>query len=123
MIDPTTDNSPARDLESNHKTISEALASALKAYSILTREQKTALARVLEGFVTALSVNATPNLLLVIAADGWDHRVDWTQVQWECWETWGWYRHFCRYVSLRPFLFDLATAQTPASFLFSMLHN
>ncbi|KAF9510764.1 hypothetical protein BS47DRAFT_1331566 [Hydnum rufescens UP504] len=93
----STEANRARDLESNHKTISEALASALKAYSILTREQKTALARVLEGFVTALSVNATPSISLVIAADGWDHRVDWTQVQWECWETWGWYRHFCRY--------------------------
>lgn len=113
----------ARDLESSHKAVAENLANAVKAYTVLTREQKTALARVLEGFVTALASNAASTTLSILTADGWADRGEWTQGQWECWETWGWYRHFSRYVSLLFFSLRIRSRLTKFRSGESTLHN
>jgi len=86
----------ARDLEERHKAVSENLNTAIKTHSILTREQKMALARALDGFVSSLVLQATSAQLDTLNADGWEYRDQWTQAQWQYWETFGWYRHFCR---------------------------
>jgi len=88
----------ARDLEERHKAVSENLNTAIKTHSILTREQKMALARALDGFVSSLVLQATSAQLDTLNADGWEYRDQWTQAQWQYWETFGWYRHFCRNV-------------------------
>ncbi|KAG1828882.1 armadillo-type protein [Suillus variegatus] len=62
---------------------------ALKAFASLTREQKGALARTIEGFT-------------VITEQAWEVRATWSADEWNTWETWGWYRHFCRTYS--PYL-------------------
>lgn len=90
----------ARDLEERHKAVSENLNTAIKTHSILTREQKMALARALDGFVSSLVLQATSAQLDTLNADGWEYRDQWTQAQWQYWETFGWYGHFhfCRNV-------------------------
>ncbi|KAE9399085.1 hypothetical protein BT96DRAFT_957356 [Gymnopus androsaceus JB14] len=72
-----------------------ALIVALKAFSSLTREQKAALSRTLEGFVSCLAPSSTRNL----SENSWHNRANWGKEEWNAWETWGWYRHFCRAVS------------------------
>ncbi|KAF5322475.1 hypothetical protein D9619_001169 [Psilocybe cf. subviscida] len=84
-----------------------ALTTALKAFSSLTKEQKTALSRTLEGFVACLApkstaTNANPHARTVITEDAWTNRADWGRDEWNAWETWGWYRQFCRAYS--PYL-------------------
>lgn len=74
---------------------SPALTTALKANAILTREQKAVLSRTLDAFVNAL---ATSSGMLSEAA--WSNRANWTDAEWDVWETWGWYRNFCRAVRL-----------------------
>lgn len=76
---------------------SPALAAALKAHSTLTRDQKTALVRALDGFVSFLGF--TPQSGVVITKDAWHSRNNWEDDPWDSWETWGWFRHFCRAVS------------------------
>jgi len=83
-----------------------ALASALSGFSSLTTEQKTALSRTLEGFVSCLAPNssdlhANPKARTVIPEDAWSNRANWGRDEWNAWETWGWYRQFCRDVSQR----------------------
>ncbi|KAG9043672.1 hypothetical protein FS837_009258 [Tulasnella sp. UAMH 9824] len=73
---------------------SPALAAALKAHSTLTRDQKTALVRALDGFVSFLGF--TPQSGVVITKDAWHSRNSWEDDPWDSWETWGWFRHFCR---------------------------
>ncbi|KAF8663576.1 hypothetical protein AX16_000920 [Volvariella volvacea WC 439] len=80
-----------------------ALASALKGFTILTREQKMALSSTLEGFITCLAPSAS-NLSAngftraVITEDAWHNRANWNDDEWNAWETWGWFRQFCRAV-------------------------
>ena len=79
---------------------SPALTTALKAFSILTREQKAVLSRTLEGFVDSLApaTNPNPNASSVATENSWHNRANWSEAEWVAWETWGWYRHFCRMV-------------------------
>lgn len=82
---------------------SPALTTALKAFNSLTREQKAALSRTLEGFVSCLapsttSQNQNPQARVVITESAWHNRANWGRDEWNSWETWGWYRQFCRTV-------------------------
>ena len=85
-----------------------ALTTALKAVSSLTKEQKAALSRTLEGFVSCLAPSPTdphpnPQARTVISEAAWDNRANWGRDEWNAWETWGWYRQFCRVVRLSFF--------------------
>ena len=85
--------------------VNAALSTALKAFRSLTREQKAALSRTLEGFVACLApsdsdAHANPHARTVITEEAWENRANWGRDEWNAWETWGWYRQFCRAVSL-----------------------
>ena len=55
----------------------------------------------MEGFGTVLG--GTDGFVSV-SEDGWENRSSsWGKREWEIWETWGWYRHFCREVRVCPF--------------------
>lgn len=86
-------------------TENPALIVALKAFSSLTREQKAALSRTLEGFVSCLAPSPTsthpnPKAREILSENSWHNRANWGKEEWNAWETWGWYRHFCRVVSV-----------------------
>ncbi|KAI0637657.1 cap binding protein 80-PB [Trametes polyzona] len=82
---------------------SPQLTSAIKAFTVLTREQKSALARTLDGFVDYLVVDtAGEKVKEVITEHAWHNRANWEDEDWETWETWGWYRHWGRMYS--PYL-------------------
>lgn len=85
---------------------SPQLTTALKAFTSLTREQKGALSRTIEGFVSCLapSPGNTPYDHNVIGDEAWKQRETWSNNEWRTWETWGWYRHFCRTVGLLFYL-------------------
>ena len=72
---------------------SAELEKAKRAHSTLVGDQKAVLGRVMEGFGTVLGGTAE-----IVSADGWKNRGAWGKREWEIWETWGWYRHFCREV-------------------------
>ncbi|KAJ4471983.1 MIF4G like-domain-containing protein [Lentinula aciculospora] len=96
-----------------------ALAVALKAFSSLTREQKAALSRTLEGFVSCLapsptSLHPNPKARGILSENSWHNRANWGKEEWNAWETWGWYRHFCRAYS--PYLRNYAATFTAVSF-------
>ena len=79
------------------------LTTALKAYTSLTREQRNVLAKTVEGFVACLSpapgdAHQNPHAEAVIQEQAWESRASWSRDEWMTWETWGWYRHFCRAV-------------------------
>ena len=94
MLTGTTDVIPAGE--------SPQLTSAIKAFTVLTREQKSALARTLDGFVDYLAVEgASPKVREVITEHAWHNRANWEVDDWEVWETWGWYRHWGRTVGIR----------------------
>ena len=84
-----------------HAAESPQLTTALKAFATLTREQKAALSRAVDGFVDYLVDSEKPNETAgeVITEKEWHNRVNWNEEQWETWETWCWFRHFCRAVS------------------------
>lgn len=94
LIIQLEDESPADD--------NPALNTAQKALSILTQEQRAVLSRVLEGFVAYLAPSsghrANPATRSVITIHSWNNRANWERDEWAAWETWGWYRHFCRAV-------------------------
>ncbi|KAH9175199.1 MIF4G like-domain-containing protein [Lactarius sanguifluus] len=92
---------------------SPQLVSALKAYAAVTREQKSTLARVLEGFIHALR-SSSDTARRVITADAWDGHASWTDEEWVAWRTWMWYKHFCRVYS--PYLRSFVTTLTVVSF-------
>ncbi|KAJ7163814.1 MIF4G like-domain-containing protein [Mycena crocata] len=98
---------------------SPALTTALKAFTSLTREQKGALSRTLDGFVSCLAPGASdpnpnPHSRVVISEQGWNERSGWEKDQWNAWETWGWYRQFCR--SYAPYLRNYSTTLWTVSF-------
>lgn len=84
-----------------HAAESPQLTTALKAFATLTREQKAALSRTVDGFVDYLVAADKSNQKAgeVITEKEWHNRVNWNEEQWETWETWCWFRHFCRAVS------------------------
>lgn len=73
---------------------SPALTTALKAYSTLSSEQRAVLSKALCEFVNCLSNSGS-----VITEAAWFNRANWSSAEWGAWETWGWYRNFCRLVS------------------------
>ena len=77
------------------------MATAMKAFTILTREQKAALSRTLDGFVDCLAsaTSPNPNAKSIVTENAWHNRANWEDDAWEIWETWGWYRHWGRTVS------------------------
>ncbi|CAL1699455.1 unnamed protein product [Somion occarium] len=95
---------------------SAALTTALKAFATLTREQRNALSRALNGFVDCLVSQSNPNVRAgeVIQEKAWHNRVNWNEKEWLAWETWGWYRHFCRTFS--PYLRNYAKTLGAVSF-------
>ena len=95
---------PAKSaLLQKHKDVAEQLANAEKASSVLAKEQRVALARSLEGFVTALADSGvSPAALEVLTEEGWAKKEDWTREQWEYWQTWGFFRQFARFVRVLP---------------------
>ena len=79
---------------------SPALTTAIKAFNSLTREQKSVLSRTLDGFAACLvPLPSEPNknefVREVIQEKVWHNRINWGVGEWNAWETWGWYRHFC----------------------------
>ncbi|KIM34800.1 hypothetical protein M413DRAFT_450056 [Hebeloma cylindrosporum] len=104
--EPKEENQDAKVPETT-PTDNPALATALNAFSSLTKEQKTALSRTLEGFVSCLAptssdLHANPQARTVITEKAWNNRANWGRDEWNAWETWGWYRQFCRAYS--PYL-------------------
>ncbi|KAI9572404.1 MIF4G like-domain-containing protein [Boletus coccyginus] len=95
---------------------SPQLTTALKAFTSLTREQKGALSRTIEGFVSCLapSPGYTPYGHNVIGDEAWKQRETWSNNEWRTWETWGWYRHFCR--TYAPYLRNYATTLSTVGF-------
>ncbi|KAF8629608.1 hypothetical protein AX15_003350 [Amanita polypyramis BW_CC] len=96
-----------------------ALNTALKALSTLTQEQRAVLSRALEGFVNYLAPlstdhRANPTTRTVITVQGWNNRVNWERDDWAAWETWGWYKHFCRVYS--PYLRNYLNTLSAVSF-------
>ncbi|KAK7061285.1 nuclear cap-binding protein subunit 1 [Favolaschia claudopus] len=96
-----------------------ALTTALKAFASLTREQKSVLSRTLDGFVSCLAPspsdpNPNPLSRVVISEEGWNDRAAWEKDQWNAWETWGWYRQFCR--AFAPYLRNYSTTLFTVSF-------
>lgn len=95
-----------RIMEDEAPTVeSPALVTALKAFASLTREQKAALSRTLDGFVACLAPlpsdhNPNPHASVVITETAWHNRSSWGGDEWNTWETWGWYRQFCRAVRI-----------------------
>ncbi|KAI0829290.1 cap binding protein 80-PB [Trametes gibbosa] len=91
---------------------SPQLTSAIKAFTVLTREQKSALARTLDGFVECLAVETvSAKVAEVITEHAWHNRANWEDEDWETWETWGWYRHWSRTYSpyLRNYMNTIGT--------------
>jgi len=87
---------------------SPQLTTALKAFTILTREQKYALTYTIEGFVACLAAgDAAARSQKIIGEPAWENRGSWDNEEWNTWETWGWYRHFCR--TYAPYLRNYST--------------
>lgn len=106
MLNPAPEEPDAEPKEDATPAIENpALITALKAFTSLTREQKAALSKTLEGFVACLAPlgtepDANPHARAVITEEAWENRANWGRDEWNAWETWGWYRQFCRAVSL-----------------------
>ncbi|KAF8760298.1 MIF4G like [Rhizoctonia solani] len=66
---------------------SQSLVSAQKALETLTKDQKKAFQCAITGFVNTLTKAGVPALAPAGA---------WGRVEWNAWETWCWYRQFCR---------------------------
>lgn len=81
---------------------SPAVANAVKAFTSLKREQIATLNETLSGFFFCLGA---PDSAAFAARDilneaSWNNRANWSQAEWLSWETWAWYQHFCRMVSV-----------------------
>ena len=74
---------------------SPALTAALKAFSTLTTEQRGVLSKTLNEFVNTLEGSSG-----ILSESAWYNRANWTDEEWQSWETWGWYRHFCHIVRM-----------------------
>ncbi|KAF8841289.1 hypothetical protein BDN67DRAFT_989826 [Paxillus ammoniavirescens] len=98
---------------------SPQLKTALKAFTSLTREQKCALSRTIESFVSCLALSPSdphhnPYGQSVTTEQAWEKRLTWSDDEWKTWETWGWYRHFCRMYA--PYLRNYATTLSTVGF-------
>lgn len=86
---------------------SAALQAALQALNSLQTTQKAVLVACASHFVATLlpdsrDASAT-GLASLLAKGGWDGRADWDEDDWMCWSVWGWWREFCRLVSVSHF--------------------
>ena len=72
------------------------MTTALKAYASLTKEQRAVLSKTLNEFVRVLKEADS-----ILNERAWNNRANWSSEEWDLWETWGWYRAFCRAVSIR----------------------
>lgn len=84
------------------------LTTAQKALTSLTREQRAVLSTTIEGFISCLvPASTSPHEKsytdIVIQDQAWEQRASWSNDEWNAWETWGWYRHFCRAVRYSSF--------------------
>ncbi|KAH8102808.1 MIF4G like-domain-containing protein [Phellopilus nigrolimitatus] len=102
VTDDAAEEAPAVD--------SPALTTALKACSTLTREQRAVLSRTLNEFVNVLGGAGS-----VLAESAWFNRVNWSNADWGAWDTWGWYRNFCRMYA--PYLRSYSTALGTVAFV------
>jgi len=114
QMEVDTETKPDEDIAEN-----QALITAQKAFSSLIREQKAVLFKALEGFVTALSpeaatVHPNPYAKEVISERSWHNRANWGKNEWNAWETWSWYRQFCR--AYAPYLRNYSTTLSTLSF-------
>ncbi|KAG8732772.1 hypothetical protein FRC11_011079 [Ceratobasidium sp. 423] len=66
---------------------SQSLVSAQKALEALTKDQKKVFQSAITGFINTLTKTGIPSL----APAG-----TWSRAEWNAWETWCWYRQFCR---------------------------
>lgn len=94
---------PSSYAEETPATDNPALTTALKALTSLTREQKAALSRTLDGFVSWIAPSLAahspnPDARAILTESSWNDRASWDMDEWNAWETWGWYRQFCRVV-------------------------
>ncbi|KAG6375040.1 MIF4G like-domain-containing protein [Boletus reticuloceps] len=81
--------------------------------------KKAALSGTIEGFVSCLApspgdVYQNPYAHSVIGDAAWEQRHTWSNNEWRTWETWGWYRHFCR--TYAPYLRNYATTLSTVGF-------
>ena len=97
MLNSRSANDQSLDPQVTQAEDSPQLVSALKAHAAVTREQKSTLARVLEGFINVLR-SSSDTARRVITADAWDGHAGWVDEEWVAWRTWMWYKHFCRVV-------------------------
>ncbi|KAJ3570164.1 hypothetical protein NP233_g4582 [Leucocoprinus birnbaumii] len=91
----------AKPAEEQNEVENPALETALKASESLVREQKAALSRTLEGFISCLAPSAggsnpNPCARTIIGEEAWQNRDSWGRDEWNAWETWGWYRQCVR---------------------------
>ncbi|KIY69445.1 cap binding protein 80-PB [Cylindrobasidium torrendii FP15055 ss-10] len=95
-----------------------ALATATKAFDSLVKEQRGGLARALEGFGSILVPSGEDEgsqaMKKVSRDEEWEQRGSWGKAEWHAWESWGWYRHFCRVYS--PYLRTYAATLSTVSF-------
>lgn len=96
-----------------------ALTTAVKGLGTLTKEQKTALSKTLDGFVLFLvplagTTNANPETRNILVEKAWHNRANWGADEWNAWQTWGFYRQFCRLYA--PYLRNYATTLSTVSF-------
>lgn len=71
-----------------------ALTSVLSSKDSLLLEQQRCFELVLSSFVQSLSLSDT-----LFASDAWGRHGEWSDAEHRLYETWGWFRHFCRSVS------------------------
>ena len=83
------------------EAVGEEVSKAIKACETLASDQRNALLKALTCFVEALISPQAPRT--VLQPSSWDKREEWGAEEWNTWQTWGWYRHFCRSVSTIPF--------------------
>ncbi|KAI0069247.1 cap binding protein 80-PB [Artomyces pyxidatus] len=95
---------------------SPQLVTALKAFASLTKEQKSTLSRVLDGFVSLLYTSAPEDISArkVVSESDWENRASWNDDEWKAWQNWVWYKHFCR--AYAPFLRSYVTTLSVVSF-------
>ncbi|KAL0575354.1 Nuclear cap-binding protein subunit 1 [Marasmius crinis-equi] len=114
-MDVDGDDKPVNEIAAAE---SPAVAAALKAFSSLTKEQKNTLSQALEGFASCLAPSGTsavgPEAQAILSEKSWHNRANWGRDEWNIWETWGWYRHFCRAYS--PYLRNYSTTLSTVTF-------
>ncbi|KAH7105316.1 MIF4G like-domain-containing protein [Auriculariales sp. MPI-PUGE-AT-0066] len=82
------------NLVAKTEAVGEEVSKAMKACETLARDERNSLSRALGCFVAALTSPQAPRAIL--QASSWETRDGWGAPEWGTWQTWCWYRHFCR---------------------------